>query len=64
MRSDTPLGVAGISQPALAVERSLGLMLDGYGWQPFSREFDYKATRQRVREEVFPRKLVDEILRQ
>jgi AcrR family transcriptional regulator len=64
MRSDTPLGPAGISQPALAVERSLGLMLDGYGWRPLSREFDYKATRQRVREEVFPRKLVDEILRQ
>jgi AcrR family transcriptional regulator len=64
MRSDTPLAPAGVSQPALAVERSLGLMLDGYGWRPFSRDFDYKATRQRVREEVFPRELVDEILRQ
>jgi hypothetical protein len=39
-------------------------MLDGYGWRPLSREFDYKATRQRVREEVFTREVVDEILRQ
>jgi AcrR family transcriptional regulator len=64
MRSDTPIALAGIAEPTLAVERSLGLMLDGYGWRPLSSDWDYKATRQRVHEEAFPRAVVDEILSQ
>lgn len=62
MRSDTPLVLAGVSRPAVAVERSLGLMLDGYGWRPLSTEWNYKVTRDRVRNEVFPSQLVDDIL--
>jgi AcrR family transcriptional regulator len=63
MRSDTPIDLAGVSRPALAVEWSLGLMLDGYAWRPLSSEWDYKATRERVRNEAFPSELVEEILK-
>lgn len=62
MRSDTPIEQAGILQPALSVEMSLGMMLDAYGWQPLSSEWDYKATRGRVHQEAFPPELVEQIL--
>jgi AcrR family transcriptional regulator len=62
MRSDTPIALAGVAESALAVEWSLGLMLDGYGWQPLSSQWDYKRTRQRVHAEAFPRDVVEEIL--
>jgi AcrR family transcriptional regulator len=62
MRSDTPIALAGIAQPALAIECSLGLMLDGYGWCPLSSEWNYKATRQRVHQEAFPQPFVNEVL--
>jgi len=64
MRSDTPILLAGVAQPALAVERSLGLLLDAYCWRPLTTEWDYKATRQRVHREAFPSALVQEILSQ
>jgi AcrR family transcriptional regulator len=64
MQSDTPLAPAGVRAPAKAVERSLGLMLDGYGWRPLSTQWDYKATRQRVEREAFPRSVIKEILSQ
>ncbi len=64
MRSDTPLALAGIVQPARSVEVSLGLMLDGYGWRPLSAEWDYKVTRERLRREAFPPELVERLLRE
>ena len=64
MKSDTPMAAAGIRQPGLAIERSLGVMLDGYCWRPLSGEWDYKATRLRVYEEAFPDDVIDEILSQ
>jgi hypothetical protein len=64
MQSDMPLALAGIAHPTLALERSLGTMLDGYRWQPLSSEWDYKATRGRVHDEAFPKSVVDEILSQ
>ena len=51
-----------VAEPALAVEGSLGLMLDGYGWQPLSSQWDYKRTRERAHAEAFPRDVVEEIL--
>jgi hypothetical protein len=36
-------------------------MLDGYGWRPLSSEWNYKATRQRVHQEAFPQRVVDEV---
>ncbi|MEX0678790.1 MAG: TetR/AcrR family transcriptional regulator [Pirellulales bacterium] len=62
MRSDTPIAMAGVAEPALAVEWSLGLLLDGYGWQPLSSQWDYKRTRKRVHAEAFPPEVVEEIL--
>ncbi|HVS16628.1 MAG TPA: TetR/AcrR family transcriptional regulator [Thermoanaerobaculia bacterium] len=61
-RSDTPLEQAGITNPTLAVDLSLGLLLDGYGWRPLSGEWDYKETRRRVTEEVFPEAVVAQVL--
>jgi AcrR family transcriptional regulator len=62
MRSDTPIGLAGIAHATTSVERSLGLMLDGYAWRPLTSAWNYKATRERVHKEVFPPALVKEIL--
>lgn len=62
LRSDTPLAQAGVANGPKAIEWSLGFMLDGYGWRPLSNEWDYKATRKRLHEEVFPPELVKEIL--
>jgi AcrR family transcriptional regulator len=64
MRSDMPIALAGIAQPALAIARSLGRMLDGYGWRPLSSAWNYKATRQRVHREAFPQEVIDEVLSQ
>jgi AcrR family transcriptional regulator len=61
-RSDTPLEQAGIANPTLAVELSLGHLLDGYGWRPLTGEWDYKETRRRVHEEVFPGPVVARVL--
>ena len=43
----------GIADPIAALRRSQNLLLDGYGWKPFSYEFDYSQTMDQVREEVF-----------
>jgi AcrR family transcriptional regulator len=32
----------------------VGTLLDGYGWQPLSRDHDYEAVRTRALKEVFP----------
>jgi hypothetical protein len=34
--------------------RLTNLLCDGYGWRPFSREWDYDATVRRIWTEVFP----------
>jgi AcrR family transcriptional regulator len=60
--SDTPLGPAGVANPGLALELSLGILLDGYGWRPLASEWDYHATRSRVHAEAFPAAVVAEVL--
>lgn len=60
--SDTPLDSAGVVNPRLALELSLGIVLDGYGWRPLSSEWDYHATRSRVHAETFPAAVVEAVL--
>ena len=42
----------------LSVRHTTWLLLDGYGWKPFSSEVDYGKVIKRVRKEIFP----DEVL--
>ena len=60
--SDMPLQQMGVSNPTGAVDLSLALLLDGYGWRPLSTEWDYKETRERVYREVFPDDYVRAVL--
>jgi AcrR family transcriptional regulator len=62
IRSDTPLGQAGVAHPAAALDHALGSMLDGYDWRPLAREWDYRASRRRVHAEVFTPDVVSGIL--
>lgn len=61
--SDTPMAQAGVTNPTLGLELSLGLLLDAYGWRPLSREWNYRETRRRVQAQAFPPALVARILR-
>ena len=36
-----------------ALVRNQHILLDGYGWKPFSTEWDYEATQKRILDEVF-----------
>ncbi len=44
----------GIADHSEVLFQNYHRLLDGYGWQPLSTEWDYHATVQRVQEEVFP----------
>jgi AcrR family transcriptional regulator len=44
----------GVSEPYRAVRTNINLMLDGYGWTPTSKEYDYLALFERLQSEVFP----------
>ncbi len=48
-----PLVELGIQDPFATVQRNCNLLLDGYGWQPLSSEYDYDAATERIEEEVF-----------
>jgi AcrR family transcriptional regulator len=52
MSSEVRLQSKGIQDPLMALRRSAGALLDGFGWRPLSSEWDYEATRRRVTEEV------------
>ena len=62
-RSDFPSEEAGIPDPARSVRRSLLVMLDGFGWRPLSREWNYRETCRRVRREIFDREEFQRVLR-
>ena len=51
--SDT-LEHLGINDPFTAVRYNINRMLDGYGWRPFSTEFDYLGLFDQLLEEIFP----------
>ncbi len=44
----------GIADGYSVVRATAGLLFDAIGWRPLSDEWDYEATRKRIREEVFP----------
>jgi AcrR family transcriptional regulator len=43
----------GIPDPPLALVRNQHVLLDGYGWRPLYSEWDYRASQQRVLDELF-----------
>lgn len=44
----------GISDPFAAFRNNVNRMLDGFGWQPLSTDYDFDATSARIEKEVFP----------
>jgi len=46
--------MAGIDDPVTVVRQNQDLVLDGLGWKPLSAEWDYAATDQRIKKEIFP----------
>jgi AcrR family transcriptional regulator len=48
-----PLSDLGLPDPMKALVRNQHILLDGYGWKPFSTEWDYEATQKRILDEVF-----------
>lgn len=57
MSSDTPLTALGIQDPMKALKFSMHALLDGFGWKPFSSEWDYLATSERVKKEIFSKEM-------
>ena len=49
-----PLYDLGIRNPSATVLKSCHILGDGHGWRPLSTEWDYEATRRRIRTELFP----------
>ena len=49
-----PLIRKGVADPLAALRRGYERILDGYGMRPLTNEWDYDATLERVRNEVFP----------
>lgn len=49
MRGGLPLQALRLEDPLEEFLKGLQWMLDGYGWRPYSHEFDYETTRCRVR---------------
>ncbi len=43
----------GISEPFSVVRRNINMQLDGFGWKPFSGDFDIEAVIKRIIKEVF-----------
>ena len=54
MTTSGRLDELGIGEPFACVRRSMTLMLDGYGWKPLSKDWDYPRTFERIHREVFP----------
>ncbi len=44
----------GVNDPLAAMTRNGQILADAYGWRPLSAEWDYDATLERIRREVFP----------
>jgi len=43
-----------IENPFTLLRASVQILLDGIGWQPLTNEWDYKATYNRIQQEIFP----------
>jgi AcrR family transcriptional regulator len=44
-------------RPLAMLNQNYHIYLDGMGWAPSSKEWDYQATEKRIQEEVFPHEL-------
>ncbi len=44
----------GVTSPFRAVRQHCHTLLDGYGWQPLTPQWDYELSFRRVQQEVFP----------
>lgn len=54
IQSGLPLEKLGIERAPEALNSTYDAILDGFGWAPTSREWDYAASAQRAAREVFP----------
>lgn len=54
MSTDSELLELGIDDPIGTLAWGCHMMMDGLGWQPLSTEWDYEATLERAKDEVFP----------
>ncbi len=52
--SGAPLDHLRFQDPYEAIFTNCHMLADGYGWQPLSTEWDYHATYERIRREIFP----------
>ena len=43
-----------LEDPYATLLKNCNVLADGYGWRPLSTEWDYRATLERIRREVFP----------
>lgn len=50
-----PLDHLRFRDPYAAIFTNCHVLGDGYGWRPLSTEWDYNATYERIRREVFPK---------
>lgn len=46
--------IFGIADPFEGVRQNLGLLMDGLGWKPLSKDCDYAAVDARIKKEIFP----------
>lgn len=62
MNSEKPLANLKVTRPLRSIMVTLQAALDGLGWQPLSKEWDYETTINRIREELLKDAKVLEIL--
>lgn len=51
---NAPLEHLNLRDPYAAIFKNCHVLCDGYGWHPLSAEWDYDATVERIRREIFP----------
>lgn len=54
---DDELAERQFGDPVVALRRNQERLLDGFGWKPLSHEYDFEATRERVKKEIFSEEL-------
>ncbi len=59
MDSSLTTGQLGIEDPYEATRVGIHALLDAFGWQPYSHEWDYGASRRRIRETVFAEEMAE-----
>lgn len=43
-----------VENPIVAVRRNQDVIIDGWGWKPLLKDWDYAATDRRIKAEIFP----------